>query len=390
MNVTRRRFLGTGAALGALAALPRAQGFAPPKKDTTPRVLILGGTGFLGPHVVAACRARGWKLTLFNRGKRNPTLFEHQEDVETLLGDRDGHLEALTEAVAAGRRWHAVVDTSGYVPRIVKDSATLLAPATEQYLFISTLSVYADNATEGQDESGPLATIEDETNEDVTANYGALKALCEKAAEACCPGKATNLRPGLIVGPGDPTDRYTYWPARLARGGEVLAPGGGDDPVQYVDVRDLAEFVARCIAERVMGTFNCNGPAGLHVMRELVEACEGAARELTPGRPATSVTWVPSDFLEAQQVSAWADMPVWIPYEGDSKGFHTMRSDKAIAKGLAFRTPAETAFSTLLWWNVQTPERRAKPKAGLSPEREAEVLAAWQAQAGAATPPRDG
>ncbi|MBM3984247.1 MAG: NAD-dependent epimerase/dehydratase family protein [Planctomycetes bacterium] len=390
MNVTRRRFLGSSAALGALAALPRAQGFAPPKKDTTPRILILGGTGFLGPHVVAACRARGWKLTLFNRGKRNPKLFEDDPDVETLLGDRDGHLEALAEAVAAGRRWHGVVDTSGYVPRIVKDSATLLAPATEQYLFISTLSVYADSATEGQDESGPLATLEDQASEDVMANDGALKALCEQAAEACCPGKATNLRPGLIVGPGDPTDRYTYWPARLARGGEVLAPGSGEDPVQYIDVRDLAEFVVRCLADRVMGTFNTNGPAGRHVMRELVDACEGAAREQVRDRPATSVTWVPSEVLAAQQVSARQDMPVWIPYEGDSKGFHTMRSDKAIAKGLAFRSAAETAFSTLLWWNVQTAERRAKPKAGLTPEREASVLAAWKAQAGAATPVREG
>jgi len=386
MRLTRRDFLGTSATLGALAALPRAQGFAPPKRDTTPRVLILGGTGFLGPHVVAACKARGWKLTLFNRGKRNPRLFSADEDVETLLGDRDGQLEALAEAVAAGRRWHAVVDTSGYVPRSVKDSATLLASATTQYVFISTVSVYADSATEGQDESGVLATIEDETNEDVNANYGALKALCEQAAEAACPGKTSNLRPGLIVGPGDPTDRYTYWPARLARGGEVLAPGSGDDPLQYIDVRDLAEFVARCIAERIMGTFNTNGPARRHVMRELVDACEGAAQALTKERPATSVTWVPSDFLTAQNVAAWQDMPVWIPYEGDSKGFHTMRSDKAIARGLTFRSAADTANSTLLWWMVQSPERRAKPKAGLSSEREAEVLAAWKARSAAGAP----
>jgi len=380
MSLSRRHFLATSAAAGALAALPRAQGFAPPKPDDTPRVLVLGGTGFLGPHVVAACKARGWKLTLFNRGQRNPKLFSADGDVETLLGNRDGDLASLSEAIAAGRRWHAVVDTSGYVPRVVKDSATLLAPATDQYLFISTLSVYADTATENQDESGPLATMADETNEEVMANYGALKALCEQAAEACCPGRATNLRPGLIVGPGDPTDRYTYWPARLARGGEVLAPGSGDDPLQYIDVRDLAEFVARCIAERTFGTFNANGPAQRHVMRELLAACEAAAAELVPDRPATSLTWVPTAFLGEQNVSAWQDMPVWIPYEGDSKGFHTMSSARAIAKGLAFRPQADTARDTLLWGRSQGAERQARLKAGLTPEREAEVLAAWKAR----------
>lgn len=380
MSLTRRDVLASAASAAALAALP-LQGFAPPRKDGTPRVLILGGTGFLGPHTVAACKARGWKLTLFNRGQRNPQLFSADEEVETLLGDRDGGLDALREAVAAGRRWHAVVDTSGYVPRVVKDSATLLAPATEQYVFISTLSVYADSATENQDESGVLATMEDPANEDVMANYGALKALCEQAASAACPGKTTNLRPGLIVGPGDPTDRYTYWPARLARGGEVLAPGGGDDPLQYIDVRDLAEFVARCIADRSFGTFNANGPAQRHVMRELVASCDAAAAGLVPDRPATSVTWVPTAFLAAQGVSAWQDMPVWIPGEGETKGFHTMSSARAIAAGLAFRPYADTARDTLLWWRSLGAERQAALRAGLSPAREAEVLAAFKAQA---------
>jgi 2'-hydroxyisoflavone reductase len=376
MTLTRRDLLASAAAAGAagaLAPLLRAQD----KPAAARRVLVLGGTNFLGPHVVSACKARGWKLTLFNRGKTRPHLFETDPDVETLLGDRDGDLASLADAIAKGARWDAVVDTSGYVPRIVKDSATLLAPAVGQYLFISTVSVYSDTATEGQDESGPLLTVEDPANEDVMANYGALKALCEKAAEAACPGRTANLRPGLIVGPGDPSDRYTYWPARLQRGGEVLAPGSGDDPVQYIDVRDLAAFVARCLDDKLMGTFNVNGPASRHVMRELLVACDAAAAELLHDRPATTLTWVPTAFLAEQQVAAWQDLPVWIPYEGDSKGFHTLRSSKAIERGLTFRPALETARDTLVWWRAQTPERRAKPRTGLSPEREAAVLAAW-------------
>lgn len=384
MSLTRRDVLASAASAAALAALP-LQGFAPPRRDSTPRVLILGGTGFLGPHTVAACKARGWKLTLFNRGQRNPRLFSADEEVETLLGNRDGGLDALKQAVDAGRRWHAVVDTSGYVPRVVKDSATLLAPATEQYVFISTLSVYADTATPNQDEGGPLARLDDPANEDVMANYGALKALCEQAAEAACPGRTTNLRPGLIVGPGDPTDRYTYWPARLARGGEVLAPGGGDDPVQYIDVRDLAGFIARCIADRTCGIFNANGPAQRHLMRELVASCDAAAAELVSDRPETRVTWAPAEFLAAQGVSAWQDMPVWVPGTGETQGFHSMSSARAIAAGLAFRPHAETARDTLLWWRSQGAERQASLKAGLPPAREAEVLAALAAQAAGGT-----
>ena len=345
-------------------------------------MLVLGGTGFLGPHVVDACKKRGWKLTLFNRGKTAPELFKEDPDVETLLGDRDGDLKSLADAVAAGRRWEAVVDDTGYVPRIVKDSATLLGPAVKRYIFISTVSVYADTTTEGQDESGPLATIEDETNEEVMKNYGALKALCEKAAEAACPGRTANLRPGLIVGPGDRSDRYTYWPVRLARGGEVLAPGSGDDPVQYIDVRDLADFIARCVADGTTGTYTCNGPAKRQMMRELVGACDKAAAELVPDRPKTSLTWVPTAFLEEQQVAPWGDLPVWIPFDAENKGFHTMKLDKAIAKGLTFRSALDTAHDTLAWWNALPEDRRAKLKAGLTPEREAEVLAAWHAREG--------
>ena len=378
MTLSRRDLLASAAAAGAVGALSpllRARQDA----AATRRVLILGGTGFLGPHVVDACKKRGWKLTLFNRGKTRPHLFDGDAEVQTLNGNRDGDLASLQEAIAQGAKWDAVVDTSGYVPRIVKDSATLLAPAVGRYIFISTLSVYADTATEGQDEGGPLMTIEDETNEEVMANYGALKALCEKAAEAAVPGRTANLRPGLIVGPGDPSDRYTYWPARLARGGEVLAPGSGDDPIQYVDVRDLAEFVAICAADGHVGTFNVNGPAKRHVMKELVAACDEGAKALAVERPATTITWAPAAFLEAQQVSPWQDLPVWVPGEGDMKGFHTMSSAKAIAKGLTFKPALDTARDTLAWWREQPEERRAKPRAGLSPEREAEVLAAFHA-----------
>ena len=385
MNISRRHFLASSAALGALSALPRAQQSTAPAArpdGDAPRVLVLGGTGFLGPHVVDACKARGWKLSLFNRGKTRPKLFEADPDVETFLGDRDGDLKSLADAVAAGQRWEAGVDDSGYVPRIVKDSATLLAPATKLYIFISTLSVYSDTATEGQDESGPLATIEDETNEEVMQNYGALKALSEKAAEAAVPGRTACLRPGLIVGPGDGSDRYTYWPARLSRGGEVLAPGSGDDPIQYIDVRDLAAFIARCVADKTTGTYNCNGPATRMVMRDLVGACDKAAAELVPDRPESSITWVPTEFLAEQNVAPWQDLPVWIPADLENKGFHTMKSEKGIAKGLTFRPALDTARDTLTWWNGLPVERKTKPRAGMPAEREAELLAAWHAREG--------
>jgi 2'-hydroxyisoflavone reductase len=328
------------------------------------KLLILGGTRFLGPALVEAARARGHALTLFNRGTSNPGLFP---DVEQIHGDRDGRIEGL-----AGRGWDAVIDTSGYVPRLVQMSAELLAPSVERYVFISTISVYDQSIPPGSDESARLATAPDPKSEDVRAHYGALKALCEQAAEAALPGRTLSVRPGLIVGPGDGTDRFTYWPVRLDRGGEVLAPGDGSDPVQVVDVRDLAAWTIEMAERRESGVYNAVGPASRLTAREMIEACR------PPGSEAR-LAWVAWAFLDEHKVEPWSDMPVCIPAAGEDAGMAQVSIARAVAKGLRFRPVAETARDTLAWWKTLPQERRAKVRAGISPEREREVLAAWKA-----------
>ncbi|HYG69011.1 MAG TPA: NAD-dependent epimerase/dehydratase family protein, partial [Anaeromyxobacteraceae bacterium] len=274
MPVTRRSFLSTSLSALALACAggaPRAEGStgAGIRAAKGKRILILGGTGFLGPALVELARPRGHVLTLFNRGKTRPQLFP---DVEKLQGDRDGKLDAL-----AGREWDAVIDNSGYVPRHVKLSAELLAPRVKRYLFVSSISVYRDDVPPGSDEDAPLQTIADPANEDVRANYGALKALCEQAAEAAMPGRTAVVRPGLIVGPGDPTDRFTYWPVRLDRGGEVVAPGDGADPTQVIDVRDFAAFMLGLVEGEDTGTYNAVGPTPPRPMKDFVESIRKGA-----------------------------------------------------------------------------------------------------------------
>jgi len=365
MAMTRRRFLeiAAGSAAGLGCAAPEAAGGPGRARAGGMRILVLGGTAFLGPELVAAARGRGHELTLFNRGKTNPGLFP---DVEQLHGDRDGKLDALR-----GRSWDAAVDTSGYVPRIVRMSAELLAPAVERYLFVSTISAYAETIPPGSDETAPLAALPDPASEDVRAHYGALKALCEKSAEAAMPGRVSVVRPGLIVGPGDPTDRFTYWPVRLARGGKALAPGDGKDPVQVVDVRDLAAWMIRLVERRDAGTWNAVGPATPLHMAGMLDACGRAS-------PApAALTWVPWPFLEKQKVEPWSDMPVWIPSGTADSGMSQVSIVRAVAAGLRFRPVSETARDTLDWWKTLPAERRAKLRAGLSREREGQVLAAW-------------
>lgn len=363
----------SGAALKEDGASAQAQSAPAPKK----KILILGGTGFLGPALVEVAQQKGHTLTLFNRGKTRPGLFP---DVEKLLGDRDGNLKALE-----GRKWDAVIDTSGYVPRIVKASADLLAPNVEQYVFISTISVYADMSRYGIDEDSPVATVQDEKTEDVSQHYGALKALSEKAAEASMPGRVATVRPGLIVGPGDPTDRFSYWPVRVARGGEVLAPGDGEDPVQFIDVRDLAAFILGLVERREVGTFNATGPAEALSMKAMLEACK------TANGGDARFTWVDSDWLvEQQKVMPWSHMPVWVPRSGEDKGVGRVSIARALKLGLTFRPTVDTARDTLAWFKTLPPERQAKLRAGIPPEREAEVLAAWhqrQAEGGKAATP---
>ena len=364
---TRREFLGSAAAAGAALGLAGTglDALAGGKGDTGPgkTLLILGGTSFLGPQLVEAARTRGWTLTLFNRGKTNPQLFP---DVEKLRGDRRTDLTALK-----GRTWDAVVDTSGYVPKDVAASAGLLAGNVGLYVFVSTISVYADTSKPGLDEGAPVAVTPDPAAETVTgANYGALKALCEKAAEKAMPGKVTVVRPGLIVGPGDPSDRFTYWPVRVARGGEVLAPGSPSDPVQLVDVRDLAEWTVAMVEKRKTGTFNATGPRERLGIGAMLAACREAS-----GSDAT-FTWADEKTLEELKVAPWSDMPVWLPPTDETAGAGLISAARAISEGLSFRPLVATAKDTLAWWSTLPAERRSRLKAGLTPEREAAALKA--------------
>ena len=366
--MTTRRELLRNALLATAAAAASARAEKSEKAERAEnaarklRILILGGTGFLGPALVESAQARGHALTLFNRGKTRPELFP---EVEKLRGDRKGKLEVLKH-----RTWDAVIDTTSYVPRLTRLSAETLKGSVKQYLLVSSISVFPEDVKPGADETAPVQRMSDPTNEEVPKNYGPLKALCEQAAEAVMPGRVTNVRPGLIVGPGDPSDRYTYWPVRLDRGGEALAPGSGADAVQYIDVRDLAGFMIHCLETGTVGVFNSTGPAQRLSMRELLEACGKAS-----ARPA-SLTWVAEKFLEEKNVSPWSDMPVWT---GSSSGFSQLSNAKALKAGLRCRPAEATARETLAWWKTLPEERRKKMRAGIAAEKEAQVLAAWKA-----------
>jgi 2'-hydroxyisoflavone reductase len=335
-------------------------------------ILILGGTSFLGPALVESARARGHAVTLFNRGKTNPGLFS---DLERLHGDRDGKLDALR-----GRKWDVAIDTSGYVPRIVRMSAELLAPSVRRYVFVSSISVYEDATPPNADETAKVQALAHPGSEDVRKDYGALKAACERAAEAALPGRVLVVRPGLIVGPGDPTDRFTYWPVRIARGGAVLAPGDGSDPAQVIDVRDLAAWMISMAEREETGVYNAVGPARKTGARELLEAIRTGV-----GGDAV-LAWIPWAFLEKAGVAPWTDLLALVPAAGEDGGLAQVSIARAVAKGLAFRPLAETARDTLAWWRTLPEERRKKMRAGLAPEREAEVLARWKAERGAARP----
>ena len=355
---------GVGAEL-ASASRASAPAFAPLK------LLILGGTGFLGPQFVEAATQRGHVVTLFNRGKTNPGLFP---SLEKLQGDRNVK-EALK--VFEGRKWDAVVDTSGYVPKQVRDACSILAPNIGHYVFISTCSVYKDNSKIGIDETAQVATIDNPQTDKVTdATYGPLKALCEKAAEEAMPGRVSNVRPGLIVGPGDPSDRFTYWPVRVARGGKVLAPHAPDERIQLIDVRDLGEWLVRLCETRSAGVFNALGPSPDHplTMGTMLNACK------TVSKSDAQFIWADESFLEQQKVSAWGDMPAWAPNRGETAGFASIRNDRAVKAGLTLRSIEDTAKATLDWFRTLPEDRQRRLKAGLTPDREAEVLKAWESR----------
>jgi 2'-hydroxyisoflavone reductase len=361
---TRREFVRDAGVAAAAAAAAAAFGPKALSAGTDPRktLLILGGTRFLGPEIVEAAKVSGWTITLFNRGKTNPGLFP---DLEKLQGDRNGDLKSL-----AGRSFDAVVDTSGYFPRQVRDSAALLGKSAKQYVFVSSISVYADLGKPGIDETAPVAVLRDPTVEKVTEEtYGGLKALCEAAAETAMPGRVTNVRPGLIVGPNDGTDRFTYWPVRVAKGGEVLAPNRPEDPVQLIDVRDLAAWIVKTIDTKTFGVFNATSDP-IRV-GDMLDACKAAS-----GSDAR-FTWVSAAFLKARKVEEWSDLPVWTSPEGTDAGGGLVKNARAVAKGLTFRPIKATAKDTLDWWKTLPKERAARLKSGLSEEREAAVLAAW-------------
>jgi len=372
MSADRRTFVKLMAASGSALALQRARPlFAAPPVRRAPeplRILVLGGTGFIGPNQVKYAVARGHKVTVFNRGRSQGEI---PDEVERLYGDRNGQLEALK-----GRDWDVVIDNPTTLPRWVRDAAQILQGHARQYVFISTLSVYASWATPNMDETAPVEKLSDPDSEDTRRDYGPLKALAEQEAEKWFPGKTTVIRPGLIVGPEDPSDRFTYWPVRLARGGEVLAPGTPGDPVQIIDTRDLAEWTIRMVEQGDVGVYNAVGPRSPFTMGEML----AGIRAVLPGSLDIRFTWADADFLSSRQVRPWSDMPVWIPTVGETAGWSQVNIDRALAKGITFRPFAVTALDTLEWHRTRPAEAQEKMRAGLTPEREAEVLAAWRAR----------
>src|SRR6266480_368889 len=371
-STTRRSFIKVTAAAGGAMSLGIASRANGADKAKPLRILILGGTGFTGPFQVRYALERGHKVTVFNRGKSHPG--ELPKEVEQLIGDRSGQLDALKN-----RQWDVAIDNPTSVPVWVRDAGQILKGNVDRYVFISTISVYGDTSKANISEDAPLAKYTGpdamkESRDSIMASkfqlYGPLKALSEQEAEKWFPKQALILRPGLIVGPRDETDRFSYWPVRIDRGGEVLAPGTPSDPVQFIDGRDLAEWVIRMVEQRETGVYNATGPAKTLGVGTMLEGIK------TANSSKANFTWVDADFLESQKVTPWGDMPVWVPPRGEEGGMGRINIQRALGKGLTFRPLAVTARDTLAWFKSQ-PAERQKLKAGITPEREAEVLAAW-------------
>jgi len=358
MTMNRRNALKLGGAAGLAAMFTPAIAKAKPQ-----RVLILGGTGFIGPHFVDVLNAGGHKITLFNRGKRDP---EAKPGIEQLLGDRNGDIASLK-----GRDWDVVVDNSGYTPKQVKATADLLKGHVQQYIFISSVAVYADFKKPGIDEAYPLAQLKDPTTDVVNGEtYGGLKVLAEKVVEETFGKRATIIRPTYIAGPGDHTDRFTYWPWRVSKGGEMLAPGAPGDPFQYIDVRDLADFIRTCVEKKIGGAYNlCSPPVTMGSLLETSRKVTGAD---------TTIVWASPEFLtENAIIGEKAEgnfMPIWTPATGEDAGILTVSCSRAQAKGLRYR-PLETTIRETLAWQAARPAEKQKLRAGLTFEKETELLA---------------
>jgi 2'-hydroxyisoflavone reductase len=334
------------------------------------KLLIIGGTRFLGRHLSTAALARDHDVTLFNRGNySNPSV------VETIEGDRHTELHKLK-----GRRWDAVIDTCGHLPRAVRAAAETLSESVNRYVFVSTQNAYADVKVPGITEDYPLGTLTDEQVNQANAIdtqgqpsygalYGGLKALCERAAEEVMPGRVLILRPGLIVGPYDYSDRFTYWVVRVAAGGEVLAPGRPERFVQFIDVRDLAEWTIRMIERNATGAYNTHGQPNILTMQGLLDECRNVSQS------DAQFTWASEGFLLEHQVAAWSEMPLWLPEEAAPhlKGFMFISPQKAIAEGLTFRPLSDTIRDTLTWYQTSQPNEPLK--AGLNSDKERALLA---------------
>jgi 2'-hydroxyisoflavone reductase len=338
------------------------------------RLLILGGTRFLGRHLTTAALASNHEVTRFNRGNY---ALDASRGVESIQGDRHRDLSKLQ-----GRRWDAVIDTCGHLPRAVRAAAEVLSDSVDRYVFISSQNAYADVSVPGVDETAARATLTTEELNEANAIdtsgqpsygklYGGLKALCEQAAEEVMPNRVLTIRPGLIVGPWDYSDRFTYWVVRISRGGEVLAPGRPDRFVQLIDVRDLAEWTVRIVEQRAAGGYNAHGPSGAFTMQDILEACK------TVSDSNASLTWASENFLLQEKVSAWSEMPLWLPEEAAPhlKGFMFINSGKAVAAGLRFRLLRETIRDTLTWY--QTNRSQEQLQAGIAPDKEAALLLKW-------------
>ena len=394
MSTSRRDLLRTGLAAAAFGMLHASCGSSA-KSSTTPqatapakpkRILILGGTGFIGPKTVAAALARGHSVTIFNRGKREK-IQPLDMKVEHLYGNRDPDLPAEDDKgpdgkllhpdaspkgleQLAGKSWDAVIDNSGYFPRHVAASAQLLAKqGVGQYIYISSISCYDESSipAQGGDETTKLATLADpkvETMGDEFQNYGGLKALCEQAAAAAFPNHAAIVRPGYIVGPGDPTDRFTYWPMRCAAGGEVLAPGSPDDPLQWIDVRDLADWLVKLVEDGTAGTFNAVTPAKPGRWGDVLATCVKAGGN-------AKLTWVPQTWLEKTVKDEDGTFPIWAPPTGKTAGFHRWSNERAKTAGLTFRTIDDTVQALRAWFPGEI-ERRVKVTAELEAKAKAE------------------
>lgn len=384
---TRREFMKTvtlaTAAVGASGLTAPWLQNAIGQPDFEPlKVLVLGGTGQTGPHLVNELIARGHTVTLSNRGNRSAELFP---DLECIIGDRaldkpDG-LDLLQAEVDGGRTWDICIDIWPHIPKIVQNAAELLQDAVGHYMYVSSISAYASHSVPGADETAPLGEAPDADEQEFTGDlFGPFKAECERRVRRVFPTNHTIFRPGLIVGPRDFSFRGVHWPVRVRRGGEVLAPGDGHTPVQIIDGRDLTAFQALCMERRTGGVFNVVGPHPRNplTMGRLLRTCKGVS-----GSDATFV-WADAGFLAEHEVGAWMDMPCWIPNEGEYAGFGSSSIDRALAAGLTFRSLSTTIGDTLTWYDELDPERRdaISGRAGLPAEREAEVLAAWHARSG--------